>query len=184
MKKLFVVLAMVCFLCMGSMAYAVDTNGLSETQKAEIAMQIAKMKEEKASPQPSTPAKVNEWVQVGQNVGYALIGAADKVGIAVEKFSETKVGKVTMAIVIWKMMGSAIIHVVVGISLWIITTTILFYFYRRNVSISSVTYTPVPDRFWRKKVVEYRNMDDGVGFVYALIWGATTGIALLVTFNW
>lgn len=52
-----------------------------------------------------TPQSVNSWAEVGANIGKGLVGAARELGSAANDFAKTDVGKLTVVIIVWKMMG-------------------------------------------------------------------------------
>lgn len=91
-----------------------DPNGLTTEQKAQLASQIEQMKKETNS-LPITPDNVNEWTRAGQQFGQMLGGAAKEVGMAVNDFVKTPVGKMTAALIIWHYMGNSIIHFVMAL---------------------------------------------------------------------
>lgn len=89
----------------------IDTNGLTEAQKAQLVQQAEQMKN--ATPL-DTANKVDQWVNIGEKIGKMLGGAAKEVGIAVNEFVQTPVGKMTAVLIVWNYMGSMIVHVLSG----------------------------------------------------------------------
>ena len=57
---------------------------LTDAQKIEIMQQVNQKVE--SAPVETTATKVNEWVNVGSNIGKGLAGAAKEVGVAVKWF--------------------------------------------------------------------------------------------------
>ncbi len=132
-------------------AFALNTDAvksagfsqLTDPQKAEIISQIAKQAEQNnnatassivatAAALPSTPAKVAEWVDIGTKIGQAFGGAAKEVGVAVNDFVKTPVGQWTMAIIVWKFIGGAMVHVLGSIVVLIAGFGMMLYIMRRQ----------------------------------------------------
>ncbi len=81
MKK--ILAAFMLFMTMGFATAAptpADMDKLTDVQKAELALQVAKqVEEQKAAVQ--NPQQVKQWVNYGTEVGQALAGAARELGI-------------------------------------------------------------------------------------------------------
>jgi hypothetical protein len=115
-------------------------TGLSQTQIAVFAAQAAKMAEEngkEGSSRIPTAEQVIKYSELGRAIGTGLASAAKELGIAVNEFADTSVGKIAMVIIVMKLIGFAIlrsiiglVYVVSGVSLWI-------YFFRRMCLISA-----------------------------------------------
>lgn len=88
-------------------------SNLSEAQKAEVLKAVTeKAAQTQAIPnQLADPAKLNEWVQLGSNIGLAFGGAAKELGIQVNEFVKTPVGYITMVLVVVHFMGGLVLHV-------------------------------------------------------------------------
>lgn len=156
MKRFMFVFMVVVFFATNVFAIDVDTRGLSETQKAELAMQAAKMKEE-PSVAKSTPAKVNEWVDVGNNIGTAIISAAGKIGMAGDEFMKSNTGKVVVGLIVVKMIGGFIVHVVVGTFCLLLFLSIWTYLFRKLCIYDKITITPIEGMWFRKKEYVFQN---------------------------
>lgn len=111
-------------------ASTVDTDGLNAAQSAKIEAEIAQTKADNVSQRVDKPVvqKVNEWVQVGQGVGAGLVSAAKELGVEANKFATTPLGQITVAIIIWKVMGADIVHLIIGL-LWLFTLMPLWTFF-------------------------------------------------------
>jgi hypothetical protein len=128
MKQIFT--AFVLFMTM-TMAMAVtphDMSKLSEVQKAELALQVAKQVEEAGS--VTSPKQVKEWVSYGSEIGKAMAGAARELGVVANEFIQTPAGQITMAMIVWKIMGHDIVHV--GLALIMFFTLVPGWFYMFN----------------------------------------------------
>ena len=114
-KHLVMIVLLVCsFSAAADSDIRLDPDGLTTEQKAQLASQIEQMKKETNS-LPITTDNVNEWTRAGQQFGQMLGGAAKEVGMAVNDFVKTPVGKMTAALIIWHYMGNSIIHFVMAL---------------------------------------------------------------------
>lgn len=116
----------------------IDVSKLSDKDKAELQLKVAKHIEEQhqKEQQPSivpNPNVVEQYVTVGEKIGKAFGGAAKEIGVAVNDFVKTPVGIMTMILIVWNYMGSMIVHLLGG--LFILITSIIFI--RWWVKISS-----------------------------------------------
>ena len=136
-----------------SYAERIDLDGLTEEQGAELRLEAAKMRNEQ------DPAKVSErmaeYAEIGQKYGVALAATAKELGVAADELLDTTVGKVALVLIIWKVMGSELIGLLIGIPWLLIGSAIWLYLFRRMCIIESVVKEPFEKRFLRKKTVVY-----------------------------
>lgn len=185
----------------------VNTDNLTETQKAEIAMQVAKMKEKQAAvvanpgpiipplPEPTMVKRASEWANliadVGAGIGKGLAVAAKELGVAVNEFSESKVGKMTMFLIVWKVMGAQvlpiIIHVVGGVCFFITMISIWLYMYRRYCFVKTVQETSDKDTGKRISKIttlqKGREVNGDTLFGFVAILAAICGVSIAITFT-
>lgn len=138
---------------------------LSEEQRAEVMLQVAKMKKE--TPLVETlpdPEKINQYVEIGENIAKAAGAAAKELGYAADEFSQTNLGKITIALIAWKVMGddavaltNRIIKIVVLIPILFAFISLWVYLYRREFVIESVEWVKIEGVKKPKKNVEYRD---------------------------
>ncbi len=113
-KHLVTIVLLVCsFSAAADSDIRLDPDGLTTEQKAQLASQIEQMKKETSN--PISVDNVNEWTRAGQQFGQMLGGAAKEVGMAVNDFVKTPVGKMTAALIIWHYIGNSIIHFVMAL---------------------------------------------------------------------
>ena len=121
-----------------------DFNNLSDIQKAEIVSQIAEAKNLNkkygANKIPDTPEELKKWVDVGTAVGKGLVATAREVGVEVNEFAKTGVGKLAIVLLIWKVMGSDVIHIVGGIMWFLIALPMWMYYFRKLCVVKSIEY--------------------------------------------
>lgn len=96
------------------MAFAqVDTSGLTQAQVDTLKRQAAEMK----SPQNMSKEvreEVSAWGELGAGMGKAVVAGAREVGTAANEFAGTTLGKVTMAVVVYKVIGQDVLGVLFG----------------------------------------------------------------------
>jgi hypothetical protein len=120
------------------------------------------------------------WVGVGKEVGEAVNSSLSAISDNAAKFADTKVGKFSMFIVAWKVLGNDILGVFYALVITFIGLPILIWSYRRHLTHTVLDKEIVVDG----KVTErkYRNLDyseinsrDGILFFHAV--GATILLA-------
>ena len=98
-----------------------EFNKLTEVQKAEIVMQVAKSAEGNstlANLPTVKVAQVDQWVDLGEKVGRMLGGTAKELGIAANEFAVSPLGMVTMGLIIWNYAGNDLYGFILGI-IWL-----------------------------------------------------------------
>lgn len=137
--KLFKIIAMVALTMFGSMATAqaaLDTTGLTQAQIAELVIQSEQMKE---SP-TSTVETLGEYAEFGKAFGSAIAETAEQVGATANDFIQTPAGKLSVALIVWKVAGDDLLGVVGG-SIWFIIMLPLWivFFHRMVIAPRTVT---------------------------------------------
>lgn len=77
-------------------------------------------------------AQYGEWVGMGEEVGKAVSGALTAVTDSASKFADTKVGRLTVALVIWKVVARDAVGIVIGIPVLITFIVLWWRAYRRT----------------------------------------------------
>lgn len=157
MKKLFAVFAL-----MLSMSFAhanTDTrlsgyDNLSDAQKAELAVKVSEMASQQKAPAVPTIGTVEKWAGFGQQIGSALAGTARELGIVANEFIKTPAGQVTMYLVIWKVMGSEVVHVGAGLLILSIFVPLWIYLFRRMCIIKGFNIKTITDDAGKTKNVK------------------------------
>lgn len=129
-----------------STAQPVNTAGLSEVQLAEL---NAKAAELRANTPVAQVEAAKEWVDIGTAVGAGLASAARETGQVVNDFAKTPVGQLTVAVIVFKVIGGDLIQFVVGFLFLATAIPIWFNFYKRLWP--GVTVTTVYDETTKKR---------------------------------
>jgi hypothetical protein len=135
----------VCMMFVSLSALAIDSRAVSEAgfskltaaQQAQVIANISTMATDSSTAIP-TAAKMDDYVTLGEHIGKTLGGAAKEVGVAVSTFVETPVGKVTTFIILWKLIGTDMMHVVAAAMLLAVGFPFIWFVARnsRNVKIT------------------------------------------------
>ena len=166
MKKLFLIVS----LFVSSLVYAdvdstLDVSKLTQEQRAAIQLQIAQIAQKKSDPSSiavSVREEASKWAELGKNVGTALVASAKEVGQGVNEFSQTPVGQVTTAIIVYKVIGSDILRLIFGTLLLVVGTAAAFYVYR-SMPRYDIQYENIPrlgGLFISRKIKSFKINDD------------------------
>lgn len=175
-KPKLVLSVIVCLALSASIAYAqdVDLRGLTEEQRAQLALQAAQMKKQNSGPSVSlaenlSPERLNEWVELGKNIGLAIAATAKELGIASDEFLKSNTGKITVALIVWHYMGRDIVGIVGGTIAWIVLTSIILwsfkYFHMTKKVVTKLENKQVDVKYVLR--YEFRSNDAKVGSAWA-----------------
>ena len=191
MNKLFLIVGLlVSTLAFADVDRNLDVSRLTQEQRAAIQLQITQMAEKKAD-QTSLAVSVREeaskWADLGKNVGTALVASAKEVGQGVNEFSQTPVGQVTTAIIVYKVIGRDVLKVIFGTLTLIIGTMVAVYIFR-NFGKTNYVYENIPrlnGLFVSRKLKTFsRDSDYAVGGVFlglgVLILAWIVGINIII----
>lgn len=117
--KTLLLLFVLTLVTMPAFATAATTDP-SNTASVQLTSELAKMDDAQKAQvletirtgSSPTAKKAQEWVDIGNGIGTGLAATADKLGIAVNRFAESPVGKMAIFLIIWNYMGSTLIHLV------------------------------------------------------------------------
>jgi hypothetical protein len=191
-------LAVVLFLFC-SVAFAeISTNGLTDKQKAELALRAAEMKEatkQQDEPKASVAEKAvsannaaldiaTKWGEAGKGLAIGLVAAAKELGIAVNDFANTPIGRITTAIIVWKMIGHSVLSIVLGFILLFIGLPTIWEVYQRVIT-KSVEYENVPGFMGiiRTKVVRRSRSTDEAYFLKTMAWILASLVTTITAVN-
>lgn len=73
-----------------------------------------------------------KWVGVGGEIGTAVQEGLEAVVDVADKFGETDVGKFTLVMIAWKVMGRDAIRIVLGLIFIVMFTWLLIYSFKRT----------------------------------------------------
>ena len=109
---------------------------ISNAQTKEVSLDISKLSPEllkEVEKQQATKAitedlqQYGEWAGMGQEIGIAIKGGLSAITDEVAKVADTKVGKLTMFIIAWKVIGDDVKNLIIGPLMLILLTMIYLY---------------------------------------------------------
>ena len=176
MKTLLTVL-LLCF-SLNAMAAttAIDISTLTATQKAELALKAAQMAETAGvSDIDGVLTTLSKFEGIGRETGVAVSAGLNAVVDVAEKFGETNVGQITVALIVWRVAGADIVLIVMGLMSITIGIWFMIYWSKRRKQVTKWTHVPVLGGLWSRRVPEEvthlspTDTDQGVGVVGMLI---------------
>lgn len=93
---------------------------------------------------------VHAWAGVGKEVGEAVNSSLQAITVQTNSFAQTGVGKITVALVVWKVLGDQLVHMLGGLVELVIFIPIWLWSYRRTCMTLKFK---MPDK--TVKIVEY-----------------------------
>lgn len=126
-----------------------------------------------------------QWINFGEQVGKMLGSVAKEVGVQVNAFVQTPVGKMTMALIVWNYIGSVIYHFVGGLMVLTVGLSFILYFARRSRSLHIVYDTEKRDIFGRsvQKSYQLSPIDGETAAGYLVCVAITICVALMTMFT-
>lgn len=116
------------------------------------------------------------WVGVGGEIGTAVKEGLTAVVDVSEKFSKTDVGKFTLVMIAWKVMGQDAVGLIVGLLFFLTTVTLVTLFFKRITRTRKVL---IKDSGWFKYPKEYKVIESDITGE-ALAWTYVVYIAVLL----
>lgn len=151
MRNLFLAL-----MFMSSPLIAQDTTMVSVPKSALTATQLAAVEAQGIKDKAVT---YGSWVGVGKEIGEAVNSSLSAISDNAAKFADTKVGKFSMFIVAWKVLGNDILGIFYALTITFVGLPVLIWSYRRHMIHTVLDKEIVVDG----KVTErkYRDLDYG-----------------------
>ena len=133
MKKIFGLLSIFAFMLVAIPTQAQNPEKVGDPTSYMTAEQLAKYSSDMqiASLEKKLETYGN-WVGVGGEVGNAIEEGLTAVVDVADKFTGTDVGKFTMVLVAWKVIGKDVVRIVLGIVFIIVITFLFFKVYRNT----------------------------------------------------
>lgn len=159
---------------------------LDESQKAEIIKQIADASSKNKEVAVPSEEKVEKWVKIGSQIGAGLAGAAKELGVAVNDFSKTPVGQLTMMLIVWHMVGGVMVHIFGGLMIMIAGLAFLKFMFNRAYP-TKITYSKEHKNIFGNYVVESEvkspvQDDNAAGWLFAAAVIIGFGTIVIFTF--
>lgn len=111
------------------------------------------------------------WVGVGKEVGEAVNSSLAAVTDNAAKFADTKIGKYTMFIVVWKVIGKDILGFIYAFSIAAIGLPVLIWSYRQwskqPLETETVVDGKITERKYRERSFDENEQRVGAGLLHA-----------------
>jgi hypothetical protein len=170
MKKvfMFLMISMLAVITVNAQTATTTDNRLVVDKSLLTPDQLAKVQAQAVTNQVieevSTYSKI---AGIGKEIGIAVKDGLTAVVDVADKFGGTNVGKFTMTMIAWKIIGKDIFRIVIGLVFLIIYTVFLTRYYKNNFTIHKIAVSDNGWRFWLPKQwqIVTPNTYDGYEFV-------------------
>lgn len=134
-KKMFFAICVILLFSSVATAQEIDWDALTDEQRAQLVLEAEKMKAQNIPSVVSelenfSPERINEWVQLGQNIALAFTTVAKELGVTADEFLKTNTGKITIALIVWQVMGADMLGFLGGAIWWIVLANIILWSFR------------------------------------------------------
>jgi hypothetical protein len=168
---------------------SLDVSKLTAEQKATLIANVAALEKEEKSPanvSKTIRTEAEAWGDLGGNMGRAAVSAAKEIGMAANDFVQTPLGKVTMGIIVYKIVGASLLKVFFGTFVLLFSYSLAMWFLLRK-KYDSAEYENRA-MFWglynRKLVTKFSTDDTMTGWHWVcaavlLVVGSLVGLNLI-----
>ncbi len=123
--------------------------------------------------------RIGKYAGLGKEIGEGVNGALSAITENVDKIGETRVGKITIFLVVWKVMGFQFLQVVVGLPLLFVITIMFVYSYRKNCTRHPFLTKELPDK---TKIYVLTEFDYAAALAHSLLYLLFIGLCALIIF--
>lgn len=168
------------FIASPAMAESLDLTGLNAEQIKELTTKAEQMKTNATT----TLEKFSEYAEIGKAVGAGIAATARELGVAVNEFADSDVGRIALWLIIYKLVivgfaGTAIYYLL-GITWTVVVVTTWKHYFNKICLEESRTERRDPET---GKVVsteiEYHSLDDSNVATYRFMMFILLVISLL-----
>jgi hypothetical protein len=160
-----------------------DMSKLTAEEKVQLMTLQEKMNQQKSDEKLETAEK---WIGIGERFGEKLgrvIGDVCKqLGIQANEFIKTPAGKLTVALIVWKVIGEDLWDIVGGTLAWICITSILFVSFRHFHMNERITNKENEVQFIPRFEFEDDSNQIGSAWAHGIGFVLTTAVCLLIVF--
>lgn len=182
MKKLIIALASILLMATASAQETVDVSKLTAEQKATLQKTAEQMQGQPGNISAVAREETEKWAELGGNMGKAAVGAAKEIGMAANEFVGTPLGKVTMAVVIYKVIGRDVIGIFVGslVLVFFLSTGVFLLRSKKLKGKIEYEYKPAFFGLYNKRYVKGGEIDEdwAVGYFIGGFIMIFAGIAI------
>lgn len=163
-------------------------NSLTSAQQAAMyqeAVNTIDSNKQASKVTPVTPDKVAEYAQLGAAIGSALASTAKELGIVANDFLKTPVGAIAATLIVWKVAGEAVVHVVGGGLLFTVFLPVWWISFRRTCfAYTAVVHSwPREDGKMESRTTKTPIKNEGGVFLYWITFAAAVVICSWIAFS-
>lgn len=181
MKKL---LTLVTIILISMVTYSQTNLSQEELNKLPIEVQN-QIKSVKSVTETQTQVEnVGAWVGLGKEVGEAFNGALTAITTTASKFADTKLGKVTMFLVIYKVIGEDIVQIGFGF-IWLILVFSVTLFIHNNYAkdkrlLKKETFNPETKKYDREWEIQHGHNDYRITSILIFVIGIIASVPIFI----
>lgn len=134
MKKVLIVSALVVLCAVWAMpataqVVTIDLDDLSPEEAAKV-LAAKNLAENGPPPTQTATETAEEWVIFGERFAEVIITMCSRLGVEVNEFVKTPVGKIATIVILWKVVGVSLWSIIGGTLAWVVITMILLWSFR------------------------------------------------------
>lgn len=128
---------------------------------------------------------INKWAGVGKEVGVAVREGLTAVKDISLEFADTNVGTITIAIIVWKVIGKDLMSFIICIPIWIIIAFfILKSYFKTCVVHKRIIKNPGLFKYPKDyEIIRPQYQEGGAAFLHFVILALTTVCLFAVMFS-
>lgn len=169
MKKILLVSLILALVSLGAFAQTKTSDEMVSIPKSQLtAQQLASVQQANLQ---SKIEQYGKWVGLGKEVGEAVNGSLSALTKQAEEFSKTGVGKFTMFMIAWKVLGNDLTQFVVGVPLFAVGFVVwIISFWKNGLPRQDLLSVSADGK--KEYRTENPDSEQQIGhFVVLLIWG-------------
>jgi hypothetical protein len=161
-----------------------DMSRLTPEERVQLMALQDKMNQQRADERMEAAEK---WIGIGERFGEKLgkiIGDVCKeLGIQANEFIKTPAGKLTVGLIVWKVIGEDLWDIVGGTLAWLCITSILFVSFRHfHMNERTVNKESAEVKYISRYDFEDQNYETGSAWAHGIGFLLTTAVCLLIVF--
>ena len=130
MKKLFYIMLVVSVVLVSQNVFAENTRVWVDLEKLTPAARNEILDLQKGT-RVSDPDQWKKWSEIGKGIGLAIGETAKVLNTEVNAFIKTPAGMITVGLIAYKVIGTDVKRIVLGIPIWIVLLTLIILSFRK-----------------------------------------------------
>lgn len=190
MKRVLVLLSLIMFVAISTQAQTQTPSKVGNPEAYLSPEQLAKYQADmKIAELEKKLETYGKWVGVGGEVGTAVKEGLMAVVDVADQFGNTDIGKFTLVMVAWKVMGKDVVRIALGLVFFIVAVFMLFRIHKRSFSVRRICienpgFFKYPKKY---QVIEPDSNWEGFNFVksilYPFLFAGVIGLTYAIMFG-